>query len=91
MGLFIYLCFLDQSIVGFRCPIILSVLVKYQDDKGSIILLLIKCSNIKCLNFNLIFIFIFCILKLLHKFIEFNMKFDMRVKNNEKVFEAFNG
>lgn len=86
MGLFIYLCFLDQSIVGFRCPIILSVLVKYQDDKGSIILLLIKC-----LNFNLIFIFIFCILKLLHKFIEFNMKFDMRVKNNEKVFEAFNG
>lgn len=83
---FLFIYFLDQSIVGFRCPIILSVLVKYQDDKGSIILLLIKC-----LNFNLIFIFIFCILKLLHKFIEFNMKFDMRVKNNEKVFEAFNG
>lgn len=83
---YIFIYFLDQSIVGFRCPIILSVLVKYQDDKGSIILLLIKC-----LNFNLIFIFIFCILKLLHKFIEFNMKFDMRVKNNEKVFEAFNG
>lgn len=75
---------LEQSIVGLRCLFILSVLVKYEDDKGSITILFIKC-----LNFNLILIF--CILKLLCKFIEFNMKFDMRVKNNENVFEAYNG
>ena len=75
---------LEQSIVGLRCVFILSVLVKYEDDKGSITILFIKC-----LNFNLILIF--CILKLLCKFIEFNMKFDMRVKNNENVFEAYNG
>ena len=73
---------LEQSIVGLRCLFILSVLVKYEDDKGSITILFIKC-----LNFNLILIF--CILKLLCKFIEFNMKFDMRVKNNENVFEAY--
>ena len=75
---------LEQSIVGLRCLFILSVLVKYEDDKGSITILFLKC-----LNFNLILIF--CILKLLCKFIEFNMKFDMRVKNNENVFEAYNG